>query len=76
MSGLFDSQPFEQMRGQLSLEHESAEPETWRVTIATPNGSSYVYPEARSAAAAVNSAQITIEAFCWQGAEVIACERA
>jgi hypothetical protein len=37
---------------------------------------SYLYPEARSAAAAVNSAQITIEAFCWQGAEIVAVERA
>ena len=73
---LFDPEPFGQMRGQMSLEQQSAEPETWRVTIATDNGASYVYPEARSAAAAVNSAQITIDAFCWQGAEIVAVERA
>jgi len=75
MRELFDPEPFDQMPGQMSFEQQSSEPETWRVTIATEHGPSYVYPEARSAAAAVNSAQITIDAFCWQDAEVVAVER-
>jgi hypothetical protein len=75
MGALFNPEPFEQMAGQMSFEQQSSKPETWRVTIATEHGASYVYPEARSAAAAVNSAQITIDAFCWQGAEVVAVER-
>jgi hypothetical protein len=72
---LFNPDPFEQLPGQMSFERESSESETWRVTIATDHGARYFYPEARSAAAAVNSAQITIDAFCWQGAEIVAVER-
>jgi hypothetical protein len=75
-SGLFNPEPFEQLPGQMAFEQESADPEAWRVTIATPMGASYLYPEARSAVAAVNSAQITIDAFCWQDAEIVAVERA
>lgn len=69
MRELFDPEPFEQMPGQMSFEQQASEPETWRVTIAHEQGSSCVWPEARSAAAAVSSAQITIDAFCWQSAE-------
>jgi hypothetical protein len=75
MAPLFDPEAFEQLPGHVSFEQQSVEPETWRVTIATGRGASYVYPEARSAAAAVSSAQITIDAFCWQGAEIVAVER-
>ena len=53
MGALFDPEAFEQLPGQMSFEQQSVEPETWRVTIATDHGASYVYPEARSAAAAV-----------------------
>ena len=73
---LFNGEAFEQLRGQMSLEQQSSEPEMWRVTIATDHGASHLCREARSAAAAFNSAQITIDAFCGWGAEIVAVERA
>jgi hypothetical protein len=72
---LFNPEPFEQLPGQMLLEQPSSEPQTWRVTVIIEHGASCLYRAAPSAAAAVNSAQITIDAFGWQGAEIIAVER-
>ena len=72
---LFNPAAFEQLPGQVSFEQLSDEPEGWRVTVATPDGPTVETVEAPSASAAVESVQITIDAFCCQGAEVVAVER-
>jgi hypothetical protein len=48
------SRPLGDMLVALLLVKGAGEPATWRVTVATQHGASYLYPEPRSAAAAVS----------------------